>query len=324
MPQPNLNSVRATLIEDGFAEADLRPSTLVSALKDKKKDHIIALAKSAEIIKELVYKSLHSLLNNKTVVEMWTILRDRFQHISPMSITRIFIDAYNAKLSNCKDVIDYTSRYQIAFDKILSLINEDSWMSKRSIEMILQGSLLQHLGKDYSTAVSAIETGWTEETTNLSDIILRIIRHAEIKKRNEENSTENVKVLATEAPQTPKSTCTTQEYIYRGSIAHFTNWCRVTHLELRVKYSLRHMGTRKSNRSLRKAATPAKAEQSNTLGAPEIDSWQPKILAMKGPRGNSWLVDSATDVHVCNNKSLMMGYQELPTRIGGSTSDGIS
>lgn len=35
-------------------------------------------------------------------------------------------------------------------------------------------------------------------------------------------------------------------------------------------------------------------------------------------------MDSAADVHVCNEKSLMMGYQELPTKIGGSTSDGIS
>ncbi len=74
-PQPNLDSVRATLIEDGFAAADLRPSTLVSALRDEKKDHINALAKSAGIIKELVDKSLHLLLNNKTAAEMWTILR---------------------------------------------------------------------------------------------------------------------------------------------------------------------------------------------------------------------------------------------------------
>lgn len=69
-PQPNLDSVRATLIEDGFAPADLRPSTLVSALRDEKKDHINAQAKSAGIIKELVDKSLHPLLNNKTAAEI--------------------------------------------------------------------------------------------------------------------------------------------------------------------------------------------------------------------------------------------------------------
>ena len=108
-------------MEDGFAPADLRPPTLVSALRDEKKDHIIALTKSAGLIKELVDKILHPLLNNKTAAEMWTLLEDRFQHISPM--TRIFADALNMKLSDCKDVMEYTSWYQIAFDKILSLLN---------------------------------------------------------------------------------------------------------------------------------------------------------------------------------------------------------
>lgn len=35
-PQLNLESAYVTLIKDGFATTDLRPATLVSALKDKK------------------------------------------------------------------------------------------------------------------------------------------------------------------------------------------------------------------------------------------------------------------------------------------------
>ena len=76
---------------------------------------------------------------------MWTILQDKFHHISPMSISRVFVDACNVKLLDCKDVVDYKSRYQIAFDKFLSLITEESWISRKSIEMALQGSLLRHL-----------------------------------------------------------------------------------------------------------------------------------------------------------------------------------
>lgn len=45
---------------------------------------------------------------------------------------------------------------------------------------------------------------------------------------------------------------------------------------------------------------------------------------MKGLRHNCWLVDSAADVHVCNNKSIMAEFQERPTKVGGSTSDGVS
>lgn len=112
----------------------------------------------------------------------------------------MFVDAWNVKLSDCKDVIDYTSHYQIAFNKLLSLITKESWLSKKSIKMTLQKSLLQHLGKGYSALVSAIETTWTNETTNLSNTILRIICYAKINKRNEENTMENSsKVLATRA-----------------------------------------------------------------------------------------------------------------------------
>ena len=43
-----------------------------------------------------------------------------------MSVSRVFVDACEIKLSDYKDIIDYTSCYQIAFNKLLSLINEES------------------------------------------------------------------------------------------------------------------------------------------------------------------------------------------------------
>ncbi len=48
------------------------------------------------------------------------------------------------------------------------------------------------------------------------------------------------------------------------------------------------------------------------------------MLAVKGPRDASWLVDSVAGVHVCNDQSLMTGYHDKPTRIGGSTANGVS
>ena len=243
-----------------------------------------------------------------------------------MSVSRVFVDACNVKLSDCKDVVDYTSRYQIAFDKLLSLITEESWMSRKSIEMALQGSLLRRLGKSYSALVSAIETTWTDETTDLSDTILLIICHAEINKGNKEDLTENHSkvVLATRTPQAPRGTCTTQGCIDGGSTTHFPDRCWVKHPELRARYSLRQMRTRESNRSLRKAATSAESERKETLAPSEIESWQPRVLAIEDPRENCLLVDSAADVHVYNDLALMIEYRELPTRIGGSTSNGVS
>ncbi len=84
---------------------------LVAALRDEKKDYHVGLIKSAGLIRELVDKTIHPLLNDKSAAQMWTFLENRFQHISPMSVTRIFSKAYNIKLSDCKDVMDYTDRY---------------------------------------------------------------------------------------------------------------------------------------------------------------------------------------------------------------------
>ena len=251
---------------------------------------------------------------------MWTLLEDRFQHISPMSVTCTLAEALNTKLSDCKDVVEYTSRYQIAFDKIFSLLNDDLWMSKKTVEMTLQDSFLRHLGKDYSALVSAIETIWTDKTTDLQDTILQVIRHAKINNENNQevavNASSSTNALAVNIQQerAPRGTWTTQECIDRGSTAHIMERCWVPHPELRPKYLLRSKRTRGSNRNLKKAAE----------AAPKIDSWQPKLLAVEGPRNHCWLVDPPADVHVCNDRSLMTEYKEQPTSVGGSTSNGVS
>lgn len=89
---------------------------------------------------------------------MWTIFEKRFQHIFPMSITKIFFDTCALKLSDYNHIIDYTSHYQIAFDKLFSLFNTKLWVSKKTIEITLQDNLFCYLGRDYKALVSAIET----------------------------------------------------------------------------------------------------------------------------------------------------------------------
>lgn len=58
------------LTKNGFATTDLRPSTLVLALRDEKKDHVIALRNRTRLILELVNKSFYFFLNNKSVAKM--------------------------------------------------------------------------------------------------------------------------------------------------------------------------------------------------------------------------------------------------------------
>lgn len=47
-------------------------------------------------------------------------------------------------------------------------------------------------------------------------------------------------------------------------------------------------------------------------------------MTIRGPKQNCWLVDSAADVHVCNNKRLIIDFTKNPTKFGGSISDSIS
>ncbi len=156
---------------------------------------------------------------------MWAILEARFHHISPMSVTRIFSDACAVKISDSKDILDYTNRYQVAFDKIISLTTEDGWMSRRTVEITLQGSRLRHLGKDYAALVLTIETEWKKETTNFSDTILRVICHAEINKGNAQDLAKSTKVLSTGVQRAPKGTCTTPECVERRVTTHYNDRC---------------------------------------------------------------------------------------------------
>ena len=287
-PQPNLESVCAILIEDGFAAVDLRPATLVAALRDKKKDYLIGFTKSAGLIKELLDKSLQPLLNNKSTAEMWTFLKNRFQYISPISIIKIFYKAWSIKLLDCKDVMDYTGCYQVAFGKIQMLITKNSWMSKKTVEMTLQVSLFGHLGREYSALVLAIETVWRDKTINLGNTILRIVRHAEITKKNEEDNIDytNGKVLTANIYQAPKGTCITKKCVEQDVTTHYIDWCSVIYPELRTKYSLRQMQIKRSNRNLKKTNTPRvkNTKRRKAASTPEINSWQPKVLAVKGPQ----------------------------------------
>lgn len=101
------------------------------------------MAKSKSIIHKLVADAQHPIFEGKTAQEMWNALEIRFQHISPMGVSRILHNASAKKMSDFNDVVEYTSSYQAAFDKITSLLKEDSNLTINSAEMLLQGAMLR-------------------------------------------------------------------------------------------------------------------------------------------------------------------------------------
>lgn len=265
---PNLESVKANLIEDGFAREDLRPSTLVSALRDEKKDYLSGLGKAISTIQDHVADSLHPLLEGKTAPEKWSILEGRFQHISPMSISSVFTDGCMRKSEEFENIVNYTSSYQATYDKVASLVKEGSRISMQTIELLLQANMVRNLGPEYSGLVSSIQSEWKEETADLADTILKIVRYKEILRES------NPKVLLT-SQRAPKGSCTNPECVARNSTSHYPDRCWVKYPELRAKYSLRQMRPRGCNRNLKKTATQTEPEGRASQAAdapPELDS----------------------------------------------------
>ena len=70
-----------------------------------------------------------------------------------MSVTEIFLDKYNMRFLEYKDIINYTNWYQISFNQLFNLFNNNSWILKKTIEMTLQSSLFRYFGKKYLVLV---------------------------------------------------------------------------------------------------------------------------------------------------------------------------
>lgn len=73
--------------------------------KNKKKDCLINLTKSADLIKIIVDKTLYLFINNKNIAKIYNFFENKFLYISSISITKIFYKIYTIKYLNCKKML---------------------------------------------------------------------------------------------------------------------------------------------------------------------------------------------------------------------------
>ena len=73
-----------------------------------------------------------------------------------MRTSRIIYEATSQKLLEFKTVMEYTSSYQAAFDKVGSLLVDFSLYIRNSIEVYFQATMLMNIGSKYSALVSSI------------------------------------------------------------------------------------------------------------------------------------------------------------------------
>ena len=89
---------------------------------------------------------------------MWETLRTKFQHISPISISRLILEITKLRLLDCVDIHEYCSKYQEAYDSVFGLISTECELSAKRAELILQAGLLTGMENEYSGIVSMRET----------------------------------------------------------------------------------------------------------------------------------------------------------------------
>lgn len=148
-----IESIRARLIERGFTNKQLKPKILINAHMDKEKKHLLAMSKARGLLFKLISDSLQPIIEGKMPQEGWDALQEKSQRIDGMSTSSIIYEATSRKL---KDVEEYTSSYQAAFDKVASLLADTSPYTRSSTEAYFQATMVMNIGSEYFTLVSTI------------------------------------------------------------------------------------------------------------------------------------------------------------------------
>ncbi len=160
-----------------------------------KEKYDLAMSKADGIISKLVANQHQPIIEGRSLQEAWNILQERFQHINPMSTSRIIYEATTKKLSDFKNIHEHTSHYQASFDKVVGLLTDTFSYTRQSTEMYFQATMLMNIGTKYLALVSAIQKDWKDEKTNLAEAVLQIIKHFEFIEGNEK-----AKVMQTSTP----------------------------------------------------------------------------------------------------------------------------
>ena len=116
----------------------------------------LAMSKAAGILSKIVLDQHQPIIKGKSLQEVWNTLQKCFQHINPMSTSRLIYEATTKRLSDFKNIHKYISHYQAAFDKVVSLLTEIFSYTRQIIEMYFQATMLMNIGIEYLALVSTI------------------------------------------------------------------------------------------------------------------------------------------------------------------------
>lgn len=76
------------------------------------------------------------------------------------------------KLLDFKDIHEYTSSYQVAFEKVIDFLTLTFHHTQKNNEMYFQATMLMNMRPKYFKLISAIQKNLKDKTTNLIEAIL--------------------------------------------------------------------------------------------------------------------------------------------------------
>lgn len=89
-----------------------------------------------------------------------------------MRISRLIYKATTNKLLDFKDLHKYTSSYQVAFDKVVGLLIEKSYYTRKYTKIYFQAIMLINIGSKYLALISTIQKNWKNKTSNVVEVVL--------------------------------------------------------------------------------------------------------------------------------------------------------
>ena len=177
-PTITLASVRNELVQQGFPLIDLTTSILVKSLNDRRDKQTEQLTRAEGIIQNQVSRRHSHLIANKGALEMWTVLQERFQDLSPMSVTDVLFKLSRRAMTEYKDATEYCAAYEGALNKVSGMLSANSDLTVKGAETIIQGFMLANVGETYAPLIAQIRRDWKSDHSDLAEVSRAITSYA--------------------------------------------------------------------------------------------------------------------------------------------------
>ena len=254
-PRPTFESVKQRMTVDGVPLSSLTDDLIVKNMQDAIKVQHKEKSQAKGIIQNQVHASHNNLIANKEAHEMWSILKNRFQDLSPAGAIRILHQMGKKSMTDYSSAREYCGAFETALDKISGMLSSDSTINAKAAETVLNGYMLMNVSPEYHPLVTQLQDSWVAKEVELAKSSKAIVNYALMKDKPKAMVASIPKRKQSNKESTPYKgeICTNPECIKKGLTHHATDKCWILHPELRPAKRIK---TTTTNVESQKTETP--------------------------------------------------------------------